>query len=248
MKRFLLAVFMLFALPAAAEIQTKAVSYEHDGVKLTGHLYWDDAMEGKRPGVMVVHEWWGLNDYAKKRARMLAELGIFLGTRLPLLTGNFAEVWVSQLLVSPETSKILADIHTFSEVSERFANVAEQLPDRMVKDVSTLQKQMIDQVMREVAVERKAAIDQFMDRLVGENKVALDAVMAQDQQIIGVVNELRQTIEGTNALLLTAGALAEKYDTGEPPAEAKDAKPFDIKEYQATIVEVTKLVESTSVL
>ena len=43
---------------ATAAIQTKAVSYEHDGAKLTGHLYWDDAVEGKRPGVMVVHEWW----------------------------------------------------------------------------------------------------------------------------------------------------------------------------------------------
>ena len=65
----------LFALPAAAEIQTKVVHYEHDGEKLTGHLYWDDAQQGKRPGVLVVHEWWGLNEYAKKRARMLAELG-----------------------------------------------------------------------------------------------------------------------------------------------------------------------------
>ena len=75
MKPILLAVLMMFTLPAMAEIQTKAVSYEHDGARLTGHLYWDDAIEGKRPGVMVVHEWWGLNDYARKRARMLAELG-----------------------------------------------------------------------------------------------------------------------------------------------------------------------------
>jgi dienelactone hydrolase len=75
MKRILFAALMLFALPAVAEIHTKAITYEHDGAKLTGHLYWDDAREGKRPGVMVVHEWWGLNDYAKKRAHMLAELG-----------------------------------------------------------------------------------------------------------------------------------------------------------------------------
>ncbi|MGD8702213.1 MAG: hypothetical protein PVH26_07230 [Desulfosarcina sp.] len=183
-----------------------------------------------------------------EETRMLAERGIFLGTRLPLLTGAFADLWMSKLILNPEAQKILADIHTFSEVSERFANVAEQLPDRMVKDVSALQKQMVNQVMRKVAVERKAAINQFMDRLVGKNKVALDAVMAQDQQIIGVVNELRQTIEGTNALLLTAGALAEKYDTGEPSAEAKDAKPFDIQEYRETIIEVTKLVESTNQL
>jgi hypothetical protein len=47
-----------------------------------------------------------------EETRMLAERGIFLATRLPLQMGNFAEVWMSQLLISPETNKILADIHT----------------------------------------------------------------------------------------------------------------------------------------
>lgn len=58
-----------------AAIQTKEVEYTHDGQKLKGFFAWDDAVQGKRPGVLVVHEWWGLNDYARKRARMLAELG-----------------------------------------------------------------------------------------------------------------------------------------------------------------------------
>ena len=73
----LLPVILLaaFASPAMAAIQSKAVNYEHEEAKLTGYLYWDDAFDSPRPGVMVVHEWWGLNDYAKKRAHMLAELG-----------------------------------------------------------------------------------------------------------------------------------------------------------------------------
>jgi len=58
-----------------AAVQTKSVTYDDHGTRLTGHLYWDDAKTGKRPGVVVYHEWWGLNDYAKKRAHMLAELG-----------------------------------------------------------------------------------------------------------------------------------------------------------------------------
>jgi dienelactone hydrolase len=58
-----------------AEVQTKAIEYASQDVPLTGHLYWDDSIEGKRPGVLVIHEWWGLNDYVKSRARMLAELG-----------------------------------------------------------------------------------------------------------------------------------------------------------------------------
>jgi dienelactone hydrolase len=42
---------------------------------MKGLVAWDDAVSGRRPGVLVVHEWWGHNDYARKRARMLAEAG-----------------------------------------------------------------------------------------------------------------------------------------------------------------------------
>ena len=59
----------------SAAIQEKAVQYQDEDILLTGYLYWDDTAQGPRPGVLVIHEWWGLNDYAKKRARMLAELG-----------------------------------------------------------------------------------------------------------------------------------------------------------------------------
>lgn len=57
------------------EVQTKVIPYQHGKVQLEGVLAWDDAITGKRPGVLVVHEWWGLNDYAKDRAQQLAELG-----------------------------------------------------------------------------------------------------------------------------------------------------------------------------
>ncbi len=46
-----------------------------DGTSLVGYYAYDDAIEGPRPGILVVHEWWGLNDYAKRRARDLAGLG-----------------------------------------------------------------------------------------------------------------------------------------------------------------------------
>lgn len=60
---------------AEAEVKTQTVNYEQGGTKLVGFLAWDDAKQGKRPGVIVCPEWWGLNDYAKFRAQKLAELG-----------------------------------------------------------------------------------------------------------------------------------------------------------------------------
>lgn len=76
-KATLLAVagLSLLASNVMAAVKSEPVHYEYDGTKLTGYLYYDDAVTDKRPGVMVVHEWWGLNDYAKHRAEMLAGLG-----------------------------------------------------------------------------------------------------------------------------------------------------------------------------
>lgn len=60
---------------AHAEVQTKVIEYKVDGESFTGYLAYDDSVQGKRPGIIVVHEWWGHNDYVRKRAEMFAELG-----------------------------------------------------------------------------------------------------------------------------------------------------------------------------
>jgi len=60
---------------ARAEVKTEVVEYRSGDTVMKGFIAYDDAVQGKRPGVLVVHEWWGHNDYARKRARMLAELG-----------------------------------------------------------------------------------------------------------------------------------------------------------------------------
>lgn len=60
---------------AWAEIRTETVEYMEGDAVLEGYLAYDDSVVGRRPGVVVVHEWYGLNDYAKRRARMVAGLG-----------------------------------------------------------------------------------------------------------------------------------------------------------------------------
>jgi dienelactone hydrolase len=58
-----------------ANIQSREISYRAGGVDMKGYIAWDADREGLRPGVLVVHEWWGVNDYARRRTNMLAELG-----------------------------------------------------------------------------------------------------------------------------------------------------------------------------
>jgi len=73
--RFCALAVLALASHAHAKVQTNTVEYKHGDTTLKGFLAYDDAVKGKRPGVLVVHEWWGLNDYAKRRAEMLAQLG-----------------------------------------------------------------------------------------------------------------------------------------------------------------------------
>lgn len=75
MKKGLLLLLLLASPFVNAALQEKQVDYTSGDTTLKGYLVWDDAIKAKRPGVLVVHEFWGLNDYARKRARMLAELG-----------------------------------------------------------------------------------------------------------------------------------------------------------------------------
>lgn len=60
---------------ASAAIHSEVINYQIAGQAFQGYLSYDDAISGKRPGVLVVHEWWGNNAYARRRADMLAKLG-----------------------------------------------------------------------------------------------------------------------------------------------------------------------------
>lgn len=74
MKR--LFAFLILSLSSLhAAVQTETVTYKDGDQVLEGMVAWDDAVQGARPGVLVVHDWTGLQDYAKDRAKMLAGLG-----------------------------------------------------------------------------------------------------------------------------------------------------------------------------
>jgi dienelactone hydrolase len=68
-------LFTLVLPVAQAKVVGKVVHYQEGDTKLTGYMAYDTKFKGKRPGILVVHEWWGQNAYARKRADMLAKLG-----------------------------------------------------------------------------------------------------------------------------------------------------------------------------
>ena len=75
-KGWLLFAGTLFcSMTAQAGLHTEAVEYKLGDTTLKGYLAFDATLKGKHPGVLVVPEWWGLNDYARKRTEQLAGLG-----------------------------------------------------------------------------------------------------------------------------------------------------------------------------
>lgn len=69
------AAFLTLASAAHAAVKTKEIEYSQGDTPLQGFLAWDDAVQGKRPGVLVIHEWWGENQHARNQAIRLAKAG-----------------------------------------------------------------------------------------------------------------------------------------------------------------------------
>ncbi|RYD72588.1 MAG: dienelactone hydrolase family protein, partial [Sphingobacteriales bacterium] len=72
----LLSIFMTSLIwKAQAQIKTQTIDYKDGETALEGYLAYDESVKGKRPAVLVVHEWMGITDYTKKRCEELAKMG-----------------------------------------------------------------------------------------------------------------------------------------------------------------------------
>jgi dienelactone hydrolase len=90
----------LLGSPADAKVVTQVIPYTQNGNTLKGYLAYDDTMSGKRPGVLVVHEFWGLNDFARQRAEKLAQMGY-----VALAADMYGE---GKVTTNPEEARTLA--------------------------------------------------------------------------------------------------------------------------------------------
>lgn len=113
-------------------VQAENIAYSANGTALEGYLAYDDSIEGPRPGVLVVHEWWGLDDYIRSRARMLAQLGYTALAVDMYGTGKRAD--------SPDdAAKYMNEVFADLPAGEkRFAAALELLQSQATTDAATI--------------------------------------------------------------------------------------------------------------
>ena len=184
--------------------------------------------------------------------RMLAERGMYLGTRLPLLTGYFVDAWLTQWTLNPALKQVLADVHGFAAVSDRLATVAEQLPkqiaqerDRTMQELESFRDTTLEKVVTKVAQVRETTIDHAMNRIAEERKATIQQFLAEEKRVKGVLSELRQTLAEGNNLMVSVNTLTDKLDLGAP---SEPAEPFDIKDYRDTMVALAGAADGLNAL
>ena len=171
--------------------------------------------------------------------RLLAERGIYLATRLPQLWGLFGELWLARMLDNPDVANILMDFSQLSDASTRLATTADNLPDQIAKE----QKLVIKQAIESLSKERASAIEQLVSAVSTERKAAIEDFLAEEQRIKGVLGDLRETLEAGNQLIASINTLTDHQ--GKP---AGQAKPFDIGDYQKTLVELSNSAQELTKL
>jgi dienelactone hydrolase len=101
--------------PTGPAIETREITYQQGGTTLKGFIAWDSKLQNARPGVLVVHEWWGHNDHARAQARRLAEAG-YVGFALDMYGDNkvtthpdSAQAFVAEAMKDPAVARARFD-------------------------------------------------------------------------------------------------------------------------------------------
>lgn len=97
------------------KLKEETVVYTIDSLRMNSYVVFDENMQGKRPAVLVVHEWWGLNNYPKSRARQLAEMG-YIAMAVDMFGNNRsadnqkdAQALVTPYYMNPQMAKKIFD-------------------------------------------------------------------------------------------------------------------------------------------
>ena len=127
--------------------------------------------------------------------RLLAERGMYLATRIPLLSGLFGDLWLTRIMNNPNLQKALTDVSQLSQGTAGLASIAEKLPDQ----IATEREATIKQLAGEIATARKAAMADFLtefkrieERLIPEIAKAMDRAESEGEELVD--HTMRQAI------------------------------------------------------
>ncbi|MFC1579458.1 hypothetical protein ACFL4N_00945 [Thermodesulfobacteriota bacterium] len=193
---------------------------------------------------------------AADEMRLLGERALFLGTRMPLLTGDFASLWVSRILYNPEVQRIMDNMDKVSDSATMLSEEIKQLPDRFALErdatidktmarVTSLRENLTEDIMARVTLERTAAIDQLMDRVAGERQALLSDLTSQDGKE-GLVPELRLALVQGNEMSAHIKETMEIINTLSQ--DDGDSAPFDIKDYTAALIQASETTREMTML
>lgn len=171
-----------------------------------------------------------------EQTRIMAERAMYLSTRLPLLTGGFADIWVSRLSFNPAVEDLRRDLKTFAEVSDRLAVVAEQLPET----IGAERQAAIEQAAREATTLRHDAIEHLFEGVAEERREILQKLIEEEERLGGLITEIRLTLTEANTLTNSADTLAQRLDLG---GEKEGHDPIEIEDVRVTIAETRLVVE-----
>ena len=197
---------------------------------------------------------------AADEMRLLGERALFLGTRMPLLTGDFADLWVSRILFNPEVQRILENMDKVSNTATLLSDEIRKLPDRFALErdatidktmarVTDLRQTLTEDIMARVTAERTAAIDQLMDRVALERQALFTDLSIQGEDKIGLVPELRLALAQGNEMFShvkdTMDGINILY---EKTLTQEDSVPFDIRDYTAALDQASKTTRELTTL
>jgi hypothetical protein len=119
--------------------------------------------------------------------RLLAERGMYLATRIPLLSGLFGDLWLTRIMNNPNLQKALTDVSQLSLGTAGLASIAEKLPDQ----IATEREATIKQLAGEISAARKAAMADFLtefkrieERLIPEIAKAMDRAESEGEELV----------------------------------------------------------------
>lgn len=98
--------------PKEPVLKEENTTYSADSITMNAFVVYDENIKGKRPAILVVPEWWGLNDYAKRKATELAKLGYLAmaidlyGNGKVLNTPDSAGAYAMKLYKDPQKAKV----------------------------------------------------------------------------------------------------------------------------------------------